>query len=256
MNSSVLHAYGDEFSTDSASEILPYIFGLIGKPDNVIDIGCGTGTWLKVCKDLGVSQVRGYDGPHVLDTNQLLISKAEFTPLNLENLSTHENPEKYDLAICLEVVEHLSPFSAEKIVNYLCQISNVILFSAAMPGQTGENHLNEQYPDYWHKLFRDNGFTFYDLRGKYWNNEKVEWWYRQNIYLVSKEEERQLLLDKWNGQVYIIKEMHEQYVNLLNARNAVNLKSLIMERYQRLPVHIQLKLVMQSIKKHASKCLF
>jgi 2-polyprenyl-3-methyl-5-hydroxy-6-metoxy-1,4-benzoquinol methylase len=163
--------------------ILPIVFDII-KPTSVLDVGCGIGTWLSVCKDLGVVDVLGVDGDHV---NRNLIKKYildyEFMPYDL-NLS-FDLSRKYDLAICLEVLEHLPESSAVNIVNSLVAHSDVILFSAAIPGQGGQNHLNEQWPSYWIDLFSRHDFVFIDkVRPLIWNNKTIEFWYRQNIRII------------------------------------------------------------------------
>jgi hypothetical protein len=69
----------------------------------------------------------------------------------------------------------------------LCTLGDVVLFSAAIPGQGGTQHWNEQYPAYWAKLFELNGFIPVDcIRLKIWNNPDIEWWYRQNIMFFVK----------------------------------------------------------------------
>jgi hypothetical protein len=60
----------------------------------------------------------------------------------------------FDLAICLEVAEHLPPEAAEGFIDSLTRLAPVVLFSAAITFQVGNQHLNGQWPDYWATLFR------------------------------------------------------------------------------------------------------
>lgn len=169
-----------EGSLASAKEIIPLILEYIN-PDSVIDIGCGQGEWLSVWKLHGVQKIMGYDGPFVKQ-EELLISKEEFHVWDLEK--EFNTTIKYDIATSLEVAEHLKPEVAEQFINSLCKSSDFILFSAAIPGQEGTLHLNEQYPDYWINLFLKNNFSAYDcLREKIWNNNSIASWYRQNILI-------------------------------------------------------------------------
>jgi 2-polyprenyl-3-methyl-5-hydroxy-6-metoxy-1,4-benzoquinol methylase len=62
-------------------------------------------------------------------------------PLDLE--------KEFDLVVSLEVAEHLPASAADQFVNTLVKHGKKILFSAAIPGQGGQDHLNEQWPDYW-----------------------------------------------------------------------------------------------------------
>lgn len=171
-------------NTRAAELILPYVFSLI-PVKSVIDVGCGIGTWLKVCLDSGITDIKGIDGDYV-NREQLVIPHSHFkshdleTPLNLER--------KFDLVISLEVAEHLIPEAAGTFIDTLALHGDIILFSAATKEQGGQNHLNEQEPTYWEKLFNEKGYHYYDLvRPFFWQNEDIEWWYRQNTFLVSKK---------------------------------------------------------------------
>ena len=67
--------------------------------------------------------------------------------------------DKYDLAISLEVAEHLSPSRSCGFIDDLTNLSDVVLFSAAIPMQGGTNHINEQPISYWANLFLERGFV-------------------------------------------------------------------------------------------------
>jgi hypothetical protein len=85
------------------------------------------------------------------------------------------------------VAEHLHPDSADNLVETLTSLSSRILFSAAVPGQMGQNHLNEQWPEYWQEKFSGFGYVFHDvLRPVFWNNRQVPRWYKQNMFMVAK----------------------------------------------------------------------
>jgi len=167
---------------DSAHEILPLIIDLI-KPTSIIDIGCGTGQWLAAALKLGISDVLGVDGPWVLKS-RLAIPREKFLvhdlgqPLRLAR--------RFDLAISLEVAEHFPASQARSLVELLCNASQRVLFSAAIPGQGGRHHLNEQWPSYWAAIFRDCGYACYDIvRPRLWQNSRVLWYYAQNCLLFA-----------------------------------------------------------------------
>lgn len=172
-------------NTDAASIVVPFIINLLN-PKSIADIGCGLGTWLKVFQDNGVKDIIGIDGHH-LNKSQLVIDKELVLLKDLEQPFSMDR--KFDLAMSLEVAEHLKESSAKDFVSSITKLSDVILFSAAITKQGGQNHINEQLPSYWSNLFAKEGFTFIDVvRHNFWNNPKVDIWYRQNIFLIVKNE--------------------------------------------------------------------
>jgi hypothetical protein len=98
--------------------------------------------------------------------------------------TVYQEKRRYDLAMSLEVGEHLPAASSENLVKTLTGLSDIILFSAAIPGQEGTYHINEQYPEYWASLFSKYDYIAIDaVRHAIWNNDQIEYWYRQNTIL-------------------------------------------------------------------------
>lgn len=172
-------------NTTAATEILPIVFSIFS-PQSVVDVGCGIGTWLKIAKELGSQEILGIDGDYI-DYKLLEISKKNFLPYDLTK--EFKINKKFDLVISLEVAEHLPETSAEMFVKTLTSLGDNILFSAAIVNQDGQNHLNEQFYSYWQEKFEKYGFKFYDIiRPQIWWNKNIDWWYAQNIFLVSKND--------------------------------------------------------------------
>ena len=147
---------------------------------SVIDFGCGTGTWLATCQNAGVDKILGFD--NYVKESELLIERKYFHKKSLAEKICLE--EKFDLAISLEAAEHVEQIFADTIVENLTNASDVILFSAATPGQGGTNHVNEQPPHYWAKKFANHGYAQFDvIRPLIWEEDDVAWWYKQNIFL-------------------------------------------------------------------------
>lgn len=142
----------------------------------VVDVGCGEGWWGKAFEDAGCD-VFGLDGPGA-------------DPVIHANVRDLTEPGSltaagYDLAVSLEVAEHLPPECADTFVAQLCATAPVILFSAAIPGQGGWGHLNEQWPAYWVERFEANGYECSGaLRWQIWDDDRVENWYRQNLIVA------------------------------------------------------------------------
>ena len=169
-----------EGSLLAARAVLPHIWRLRAF-SSVIDVGCGVGTWLAVARELGATSVRGLDGPYVPE-NSRLIGSAEFSAVDLQ--SPIECGGSFDLCLCLEVAEHLSPARGEGLVRDLTRLSSIIAFSAAIPFQGGDGHVNEMWPEYWASLFATHGYHVWDgLRDQIWDRRDVKWWYRQNLLL-------------------------------------------------------------------------
>lgn len=171
-------------SVASARVVIPIVIELI-HPRSVIDIGCGVGTWLSVCKEHGIEGIRGFDGSWV-KKEKLHIPSECFTSIDIESLS--DTGCAADLAISLEVGEHVSKAAAPRLVAALTKAAPVVLFSAAIPYQGGTHHVNEQWPAYWAAHFRAQGYVPIDcIRKRVWNDPNIEFWYAQNTIVYVDE---------------------------------------------------------------------
>ena len=170
-------------SLQSARIYLGYLWQFL-QPASVLDVGCGRGAWLKACHELGSRSLLGFDG----DWNSqsaMIDSAVEFQSIDLNK--PFSVPGKVDLAITLEVAEHLSPSTAPQFVKCITAASDVVLFSAAYSKQGGTNHINEQPHSYWARRFADHDFASFDLfRPVYWGHKEVCFWYRQNAFLYVR----------------------------------------------------------------------
>lgn len=170
---------------DSAAVIAPLVYDLI-QPQRVADIGCGEGWFAKAFEDLGCS-VQGYEGEWAVGTGG--VTRAG-VPVEARDLACEGDFAECDLVVCLEVAEHLPPTRARSFVRDLCATAPVVLFSAAVPDQGGEGHLNEQWPAYWVECFRRHDFEVSDdLRWRIWDDDRVDSWYRQNLLIAVRRQE-------------------------------------------------------------------
>jgi len=173
-----------EQTRDSARVILPIVFSLL-KPASLVDVGCGAGHWLTTASELGVSDFLGVEGDWI-GAAELAVPRERIivhdlgTPLDLGR--------RFDLAISLEVAEHLPESKAREFVRGLSRAADKVLFSAAIPGQGGRHHLNEQWPKYWAEIFGELGYGCHDLlRFQVWNHARVLWYYAQNCLIFARE---------------------------------------------------------------------
>jgi SAM-dependent methyltransferase len=171
-------------SRASAEVVVPHILSKL-PAKSVLDVGCGIGTWLSVFAAHGVPDILGLDGDYVA-RDALLVRPEAFRPADLTG--QWAPGRRFDLAVSLEVAEHLPEASAAGFVAQLCQTADAILFSAALPTQGGTAHLNEQWPSYWIALFSQHGFRALDaLRPRFWNDERIDLCYRNNALLFINE---------------------------------------------------------------------
>jgi hypothetical protein len=180
--SKVFYAWQRTGSHNSARRILPIVFDAV-RPKTMVDVGCGVGAWLDVARELGVASI-GYEGVWVKSL-PLIYPGLDIRPADLEERL--QPGQQYDLAISMEVAEHLTPARADSFVADLVALAPHVLFSAAVPGQGGNNHINEQWQSYWADRFAAHGYGPHDIvRPKVWNDRSVAYWYRQNVILYSR----------------------------------------------------------------------
>ena len=180
----IFYRQRSEGSYRSATLVVEYLFSLF-RPASAIDLGCGTGGWLRALRERGVDDVVGVDGHHIRPQDAGL-DPDRFRPHDLRLPFSIDR--RFDLAISTEVAEHLPEASAVSFVESLTRLAPVVLFSAAIPGQPGINHINCHWPSYWADLFGRFGFDAFDcIRPVFWDDERVDWWYRQNLVVYAND---------------------------------------------------------------------
>jgi SAM-dependent methyltransferase len=167
----------------AAREILGITLDIVPSLKSAVDVGCGVGTWLEVLQERGVDDVFGIDGDWVND-ELLRIPGDRFEAKDLTQ--PIDVGRRFDLAISLEVAEHLPESAAEIFVTSLTGLSDRVLFSAAIPYQGGTHHVNERWVEYWVERFEACGFVGFDpVRPRIWHDDKIRLCYRQNVVLFA-----------------------------------------------------------------------
>jgi SAM-dependent methyltransferase len=201
-------------NTNAAQKILPAILDAYNIK-SVLDVGTGLGTWLEIAHKYGINDFVGIDGSWA-DKKMLKIPLENFIEIDLSKRVNINR--KFDLVICLEVAEHLPIDSASLLIETLTEHSEIVLFSAAIPKQGGQNHINEQIPQYWINLFKARGYECYDyLRPYIWNDVDIEWWYRQNIFIYSCKKIAPLFSNKIPPNMYVHPELFYNLTNKLES---------------------------------------
>lgn len=157
-------------------------------PESVIDIGCGPGIYLKEFILKGV-EILGYDGSPAAAEKSLVGDKIKLhdlcQPLKLDR--------RFDLCLCIEVAEHLPFNCAKNLINILINLSSIIVFTAATPGQGPKSmgHINEQPHEFWIDLFQKKQFIYQKKLSEKIRKEmglkNVVWWIVKNLMIFKND---------------------------------------------------------------------
>jgi SAM-dependent methyltransferase len=179
----------EKYAQESAEVIAKSII-VEFNPQNVIDIGCGTGLLLNEFNKYKIETLG-------IDYSERALNLCKQKKISVLKLDLEKMPitvdKKYDIVTCMEVAEHLPERIANKLVNELVKLGNIIVFTAAPPGQGDiehHNHVNEQPKKYWIVLFNQVGFNF-DVAVSQkislkWKNDGVSQFYYNNLMIFKK----------------------------------------------------------------------
>lgn len=167
-----------------ARRLVPFLDSLFasGRLGAIVDVGCGRGEVLaEFERRMHRRLALGIDGEWAAAETlaPLFVSWDLTRPVTWLG--------EFDLALCLEVAEHLPASAADTLVDTLVQAAPVVCFSAAVPGQGGTHHVNEQFPAFWQRKFAQRGFACYDLlRRVLLRDRSVPSEYAQSILLYAR----------------------------------------------------------------------
>ena len=164
-------------------------------PESVLDIGCGVGTWLKAWQEEGCQNIHGIDA-NVMPDDMLCVSRDRIEIVDFEKSLL--NPGRFDLAMSLECLEHISEKRALYVADILASSADILLFSAAIPMQKGTNHINCKPLQYWVDFFKKKGFFCFDIIRPVCIEKslKVNPSYMQNALIFAKRGKAKLLEEK------------------------------------------------------------
>jgi hypothetical protein len=163
--------------------VLSFLHGIVPF-GSVADFGTGRGAWLKAAIDLGVNDVRGYDIPEI-PVEERSFPPELFTAADLG--LPIDCGRRFDLAVSTEVAEHIPRHQAATFVANVASAADLVLFSAAIPYQGGAGHVNENWAEYWARLFAAEGLSCHDpIRLRFWNEASIRSYYRQNLLVFAR----------------------------------------------------------------------
>ena len=160
----------------------------------VVDVGCGDAKLLAAMRAQAPDlDVRGYDGSPTARARAEQRGIAVL-PVDLPRLSRRERAAlgvacaRCDVALCLEVAEHLLPWHAGRLLDVLTACPTVV-FSAAHPGQGGTVHVNERPARYWIGRFARLGYALAaddtEFREEL-RTVRVPPWYIENAHIFRR----------------------------------------------------------------------
>lgn len=168
--------------------------------DTVIDFGAGVGAWLNGAHKHGARKLLGIEGEWVRNMRvEGLGAPVEYLHGDLNDgglLASLGKEERFDLAICVEVAEHVLPERSLQLVHALCQSAPTVVFGGALPRQWGNGHINCRSHRFWADIFASHGYRLVDFfRPYFWFHRHVPHWYAQNTFLFVSDQSPQSLKD-------------------------------------------------------------
>jgi len=144
---------------ERTAEWLQFFGGIADKivheigPRTVLDVGCAMGFLVEGLRERGV-EAYGID----ISAYALERVRNDMKPYCRLASVLEPLPQRYDLIVCIEVLEHLSAPDADRAIANLCRASDDILFSSTPFDYREVTHFNVQPPEYWAELFARYAF--------------------------------------------------------------------------------------------------
>lgn len=124
----------------------------------LVDCGCGHGGISQEFLNNGCKEAYLFDGSP--DAVEMAKAVGMKNVKQLDFTSAESIPAKGDLAICLEVAEHIPAAYANNLCRLLSGVAPILVFTAAPPGQGGHLHVNNQPQSYWINRFSKFGMRY------------------------------------------------------------------------------------------------
>lgn len=176
-------------------------------PKTVLDVGCAYGYLVEALRSLGVEA-------YGVDISEYAIAQADSkikpylsVQSALDKLPDNF-PEKFDLVVTIEVIEHLYEEDSTPMINRLCQYGDVVVFSSGDVDVDNLTHFNVQKPEYWAKKFAARGF--------YANHEKDVSFISPAAVCFSRGDDMIRVVEDYERYLRIYKSRYAQGPELLS----------------------------------------
>jgi SAM-dependent methyltransferase len=177
------------------------------RPASVLQIGCGSGAYLKYFASQGTRRIRGVDGA---EGRSRYLQLDEYAQVDLGK--PFELAENFDLVICVEVIEHIPAQSEHTLISSIARHARErIVFSGARAEKPGGGHIDCRPISHWLDLFASAGWYPCLLDSLALRSLSTFPWFRGNLVVLRRDghgavvaRERLMELEqqeiKWNKQ--------------------------------------------------------
>jgi SAM-dependent methyltransferase len=123
------------------------------QPDTAIDVGCAYGILVESLRDRGVKA-------HGLDVSAFAVgqSRDDIRPFLSTGSILDPIAQKYDLLVCIEVIEHIKEADCLTAIKNMCSASDAVLIASTPDDFDDPTHFNVQPPEYWITQFSKFGY--------------------------------------------------------------------------------------------------
>jgi hypothetical protein len=148
----------------------------IRRVKTIIDIGCGDGSYVREFRKNGFDCI-GLDGNPL--TSKIPYCQVMDFSINLISFFN-------DLAICLEVGEHIPQEYEQFFIDNICRVSDNIILSWAIEGQGGLGHVNCRNNDYIIAEMKKRNFDYDAIATNFLRKNSTLPWFKNTLMAFYK----------------------------------------------------------------------
>jgi SAM-dependent methyltransferase len=151
------HCCGDPY--ERSEPLLRFFGGIADRlvadiaPKTVLDAGCAIGLLVEALRQRGVDATG-------IDLSSYAIGRVDegLRAYCRQGSIADEFPQRYDLIVSIEVLEHMPAREAEAAIANFCRHTDDVVFSSSPLDYKEPTHVNVHPPEYWASEFARHGF--------------------------------------------------------------------------------------------------